>query len=138
MKAQLLVDAARALVGTPFRHQGRNEFGLDCIGLVILARLKCGKWDAPRKHDDATYRRNPQKRLADTIPLIAIKIEKPEVGALALIQWPKMAHPNHVGIVTPETIIHAYAEVKQVVETGYREPWDRMTVSLYRLPGFEQ
>lgn len=136
--ASEFVAAAQACVGIPFRHQGRNEYGLDCIGLVKFARLKCGPWALADKHDVTTYRRNPQARLAETLPRLATKIDEPELGAIALIQWPRFAHANHVGILTPGNIVHAYEEVKRVVETSYREPWLRWTVSLWRLQGMTQ
>lgn len=41
-----LADAARAYIGTRFRHRGRNKKGLDCAGLVKLAYADCG-FDAP-------------------------------------------------------------------------------------------
>ena len=137
MKAQDFVDAARSRIGVPFRHQGRGEHGLDCIGLVIASRLDLGPWDATSL-DTADYLRNPGEALAVTADKVLIKIDKPEIGALALIRWPKMKHANHVGIITPTNIIHSYAQVGKVIETGYREPWVRQTVQLYRIPGMEQ
>ena len=36
--AKLVVERARALIGTRFRPQGRDaQFGLDCVGLVLAA-----------------------------------------------------------------------------------------------------
>lgn len=137
MKAQALVDAARSFLGVPFRHQGRSEHGVDCIGLVICARLKLGPWDAV-EHDHANYRRNPKDSLAIALSQFLIPIAGPEVGAIVAIRWPKMKVENHVAIITPTNIIHAYAEVGRVIETGYREPWPRRTVGFYRLPGIEQ
>lgn len=137
MKAQAFVDAARARVGTPFRHQGRTEHGVDCIGLVIVSRLSLGPWDLV-KHDSADYLRNPGESLAAFASEHLIKIDRPEVGALALIKWPRMKAANHVGILTPSNIIHSYESIGKVIETGYREPWVRQTVQLYRIPGMEQ
>jgi hypothetical protein len=137
VKAQDFVDAARSYLGVPFRHQGRTEHGVDCIGLVILARLKLGPWDATR-HDIVNYRRNPKDALDVTLPKFLEQIFAPEVGALAAIRWPKMKVANHIAILTPATIIHSYAEVGRVIETGYREPWPRQTVSLWRIPGIVQ
>lgn len=30
-----IITAARAQLGTPFRHQGRSAQGVDCVGLLI-------------------------------------------------------------------------------------------------------
>ena len=35
--AKIDADRATALVGTPFRAQGRGPAGLDCVGLVLAA-----------------------------------------------------------------------------------------------------
>jgi hypothetical protein len=137
MKAQAFVDAMRALVGTPFRHQGRTLHGVDCIGTIILARLSLGPWPATR-FDVVNYRRNPLDAMEVNAPKFLERIEKPEVGALVLIRWPKMKHANHIAAITPTNIIHAYETVGRVIETRYGEPWLRQTVAIYRIPGMEQ
>lgn len=35
-KANEIVYIAHGLVGVPYRHQGRNQSGLDCAGLIIV------------------------------------------------------------------------------------------------------
>lgn len=37
-----LATAARAYIGTKFRHRGRSAHGVDCAGLGILAYRDCG------------------------------------------------------------------------------------------------
>lgn len=135
-RAADFVAAARSLVGVRFRHQGRSEHGLDCIGTIIVARLKLGPWEAT-KFDVVNYRRNPKDSLAVTLPKFLQRIDRPEIGAIAEIKWPKMATANHVAILTPENLIHAYAEVGRVIETGYRAKWPEWTVGLWRIPGLE-
>lgn len=137
MSAAAVVAAAQALLGVPFRHQGRTQHGLDCIGLVILARHRA----SPAPHllkTERTYPRNPTGRLTLQIPSYATQIEEPEPGAIALIAWPGQAEPCHVGIVTPDLIVHAYAAAERVVQTGYRGFWLRMTRSLWRMNGVVQ
>jgi cell wall-associated NlpC family hydrolase len=36
------VEAALAYIGAPYRHQGRNRNGLDCVGLVVCALHDAG------------------------------------------------------------------------------------------------
>ncbi len=39
-----LEDAARKYLGTPFRHQGRTIYGMDCLGLVLTSLKDSGKF----------------------------------------------------------------------------------------------
>lgn len=54
-----IAEEARALIGTRFRHQGRDpEVGLDCVGLVLAAHAAAGiEIEAP-----ADYPRHPDAR----------------------------------------------------------------------------
>lgn len=131
---QQMVDEARRWVGVPFRHQGRTRFGVDCIGLGIVVRNECEPW--PEGMATPTdYRRNPLETLEVELKKFCTQIQHPEKGCFALIKWPKQKFACHVGLITPDHIIHAYAGKKTVVETGYRDPWIRMTVSFWRMPG---
>lgn len=131
---QQIVEEARRWIGVPFHHQGRSRFGVDCIGLVVCSR------DAVRPFPeglatDRTYPRNPTGRLVVGLQEYCQEIQAPEPGCVALIAWPKQEQPAHVALLTPTTMIHSYAAVERVVETGYRGHWVRWTKSLWRLPG---
>lgn len=93
--------------------------------------------DAAVLRTPTNYRRNPNGQLLEYFPRFATQIEKPEPGAVVVIGWPKQIHPSHVAFVTPDTIIHAYAAAKAVVETGYREQWVRWTKSIWRFRGID-
>jgi cell wall-associated NlpC family hydrolase len=55
---QQIIEAATSLIGTPFRHQGRDERnGVDCVGLLVVIGRKIGY---PNIVDDTTYRRMPK------------------------------------------------------------------------------
>lgn len=133
---QQLVDAARGWLGVPFRHQGRSRYGVDCIGLIILARNELVK-DPTALKTPTNYRRNPNGKLLELFPRFAEQIDRPEPGAVAVIGWPRQIHPSHVAILTPDTMIHAYHSSRGVVENGYREQWVRWTKSLWRLKGID-
>jgi hypothetical protein len=40
-----VVEEARRWIGTRWRHQGRNEHGIDCAGLIIVVASKFGLQD---------------------------------------------------------------------------------------------
>lgn len=42
MDSSLIVEAARAMVGVPFRMHGRSRKGIDCVGLVIHSLSAAG------------------------------------------------------------------------------------------------
>ncbi len=105
----------RALIGVPFRFQGRDPaYGLDCVGLIALVtgvdaplgyslRSSFGAWcsDALGQH---------------FTPKIAV-----DPGDILLLQ----AGPAnlHLGIWMGASLVHADARIGRVVETPAPLPW---------------
>lgn len=127
-----VVWTARRWVGVPFRHQGRDERGVDCVGLVIRV---CEQRGILSDDFDRAYGRLPQVRLVAEARRICQQIETPEVGCLVLIKWPRERIPAHAALFTGENLIHSYSTVRQVVEHGFRAHWLKWADSFYRLPG---
>jgi hypothetical protein len=50
-----------------------------------------------------------------------------------IVKWTTVA--AHLALCTGETLIHACASRKQVIEHGYRGVWKRLTHSVWLLPG---
>jgi cell wall-associated NlpC family hydrolase len=135
IEAAALVAEARTWIGVPFVHQGRSRFGVDCVGLVLGVRNALEPW--PEAMAEArTYRRKPEDGLMLMKALqYCRETDKPAAGVVALIRWPADTTASHVGILTPDTIIHAYERVGKVLEVGFRHPWDAWTEKYFRLPG---
>lgn len=131
---QDLVAAARELIGTPYRHQGRDLRGLDCVGLWLVLLDRFGLLTRAQ-FTRANYGRLPGPELAERCALHCDRLQAPEAGALVLIQWPGEPSPAHAGIVTPDHIVHAHAHAGRVLEHGYREPWIRWTHSVWWFRG---
>lgn len=100
-----LIKNARRYIGVQYRHQGRTRFGLDCLGLVLLALWDCGLEIA---HDTPTY--SPQ---VDSALLLSALDPHTEItqaikpGTLLIFRISKT--PQHLAIATGvNTIIHAY------------------------------
>jgi len=110
---------ARKWLDTPFKHQGRNERGIDCAGLVIMVAKDMGIVD--EQFDRADYpRRSPHSSAFAKYfdeHLIRAK-RKPIVDDVIILKEP--IFPCHCGIVGERdgqlTIIHSYAPRKKVVE----------------------
>lgn len=133
-----VVRAARALVGAPFRHQGRDPAGIDCVGVVIAVGRALGVGlDWP----EMPYQRFPPEdyvRMVLERYLVPLRGE-PEAGDVALIRWRRTA--NHLAIVSdgadPFGLIHAYYVTGRVVEHRADTHWRDRIVSLYGFKGIE-
>jgi len=128
-----LIDQAREWRGVKFLHQGSTRLGCDCLGFIAgtLAELGCPIGLEQMPHG---YGRNPQAQLLEQLSPVARKIPL-TAGALILIQWPHAEYPSHAAIYTGTSMIHALESAGYVVEHGYREPWLRMTRSIWTVPG---
>lgn len=114
---QDVVDAARSLLGTPFRLQGRDEQGIDCVGLLCYVGREIGDEIV----DHPTYSTDPDtqqflkyiEEQSDPAPKTPIKH-----GSIVLLR--QAIFPMHCGIITMDKrkphIIHAY-EDRGVIET---------------------
>lgn len=141
--AAALVQAARSLVGVPYRHQGRTQWGVDCIGLIILAAARAGL-DLPARagvKDEANYSRRPDEALQRLTAQICTPLAKLQPGALVLFQFERRYReklPRHFGIYTDaDTVIHANLPHHQVTEHGFRPPWSLWARSFWALPGID-
>ncbi len=105
-----ILARARALLGTRFRLQGRDSSGLDCVGLVACA---CQVATVPVDYDLHSADRAHWMRLLDQM-LIRGR-EHPAPGAVLLMA----AGPAqlHLGLWSGDSLIHAHAGLRRVVET---------------------
>ena len=126
-----VIAEARRWVGVPFRHQGRDANGIDCVGLPIVIGSSLGL--VHEAFDVARYGRTPTGELIGRLQGYCTRLPAAVPGCLVVIAWTKVA--AHVGLCTGDTLIHAYESVGRVVEHGYRGRWVRMTHSAWALPG---
>ncbi|WP_152599901.1 hypothetical protein [Noviluteimonas dokdonensis] len=118
----------------PFKHMGRSEKAIDCVGLGILAARDCG-WTAD---DLSVYGRAPRDGLLDAMlvrncgepvarepvslsdlqpgDILAIHFDGQRVSRGIPSKWPV----RHVGIVGEQngrmTLIHTDSYIGRVVE----------------------
>lgn len=117
-----LVTAARAYLGTPFRHRGRRRTGVDCVGLLLLAFRDCGV-ELP---DFRLYGREPHesgliahvtRALGEAVAVAPVR--QVQVGDVVVMRF--AVNPHHVALVGDyvfggPSLIHAYGEAGKVVE----------------------
>lgn len=125
------VERARALLGVPWEHQGRNiNIAIDCIGLLVYAF----EIDAPIP----TYARNPTEGKLEAAmrdyfgPPVTDGIR---VGDVVVIAFGKTL--RHVAIVGDDiygglSLIHTDSIVKKVVEHPLDDKWNRRVTETYR------
>lgn len=122
-----VVECARQYLGVPYHHQGRNRVsGLDCAGLVIVVGDDLGymiqDWEGYKPTPHAyTFKKVVEKNLVKYTELFP--------GAILMFRF--ATEPQHLGIFTGTTIIHAYSKVKKVTEHRYADVWKKRTVGIY-------
>jgi cell wall-associated NlpC family hydrolase len=140
--ADQIVAAARQMLGTPFRHQGRVPGeALDCAGLAVLAASTAGLTVTDRR----CYGREPDgqtlERSIDEQPcLVPIDTAYIAPGDLLLL---RIKHdPQHLAIVASSqveddqlTMLHCCAASGRVVEHNITRNWYVRIVGAYRFVG---
>lgn len=131
--------AARAFLGTPYRHQGsRQGVGCDCLGLLR------GVWRAlygEEPEDPGPYRvdwsiRGGPDRLLEAARrhLIALDVADARPGDVVLFRWRIGAPAAHCGILDEcGRLIHAY-EGAAVVSSPMPQAWTRRIAGSFRFP----
>ena len=130
-----VVSRAKSLCGIPFRHQGRDEYGLDCVGLPILIgrELKLMNYDVKsyarrtNGHDFMVYFRESG--------LVEVPWRKRAIGDVLLMK--DNMYPCHTAILVdtdPDTIVHAFASRRKVVKELYTRDWSVKFIGLFSYP----
>lgn len=132
-----IVAAARACLGTPFRHQGRLVgVGMDCAGVLIHVLNTLGL-----PHDDEKgYPRHPYAGMLETIlnrqpSLTEISRSAARHGDVLLMRFRR--EPQHIAIHAGATMIHSYSGIGRVIEHTLDDLWKRRITAAYRITGIE-
>lgn len=112
-------ERARALVGTPFRPQGRGVHGLDCVGLAIET------YGVPVESVRRNYRLRGE-HAGEVRDFLSKQFRR--VAATRLLPGDLMlmkvaAGQLHLGVRTDVGFVHAHAGLGRVVETPDEPEW---------------
>ncbi|CUH62986.1 putative phage cell wall peptidase, NlpC/P60 family [Thalassovita gelatinovora] len=139
---QRVVAAARAWIGTPYRHQASvRGVGTDCLGLLrgIWRDLKGAEPDLP-----PAYSRDWSEPQGDEMlwraagqHLLAKPISGQAPGDILLFRMRAGSVAKHLGVAAElgagASFIHAYCD-HAVVESPLSLPWRRRIVARFALP----
>lgn len=142
MRAAAIIAAARAELGTPFRHQGRIPGkALDCAGLVVRVAYKI----EASYLDYSGYSRHPSDGLLESALdsqtcLERVALADMQPGDVLLMRF--AGDPQHLAIFAgfneqakSETIIHAEIRARKVCEHRLSDEWRGRIVRVYRFRG---
>lgn len=118
---------ARALVGAPFRAQGRDpERGLDCVGLAIAACSLPGELARRDYRLRGDHRGELQRELLRHFRRVSPGQRR--VGDLILLAVAR--DQMHLALLTDRGFVHADARLRRVVETPGEPEWP--IIAIYR------
>lgn len=134
-----VVREARAWIGTPFRHQGRDALGLDCGGLIVIVGQRLGL----SSYDVAGYGRRAYvpgfvdhfKRNADEV------IPPGDMREGDILIFTDAIDPHHCAILSSKHgaryLIHAHESKRKVWEDPYDHGWPGKLRHVFRYRGLE-
>ena len=133
MERHKIIAEAREWINTPFQHQGRTKgTAVDCIGLIYGVAKNLGIAPDGLPQEFIGYTRIPDNgKLEQALDKYMDRIRMSEVqpGDVYLMAYSRHA-PQHVGITTGKTLIHAFA--RKCVEHTLSNSWRRRICGAYR------
>jgi len=134
-----IVSAARAWIGTPYRHQAATlGAGCDCLGLLR------GVWrdlygvepmDVPNYRADWRDGRHADELMSAAERLLVLAGGEPKRGQVVMFRLSAAALPKHCGIMAGDArFIHAQ-EGLGVIEANLTDGWRKRVAGLFDFPG---
>lgn len=136
--AEEIVGAARAWLGTPYRHQASTlGAGCDCLGLIRgVWRALYGSEPVKMPNYSADWREAHSGLLDAAEALMRRAAGEPGAGQLVLFRLQRNLPPRHCGImIAHDRFIHAQERIG-VVEANMTESWRRRVAGTFEFPNY--
>ena len=133
MDRQALIESARAMIGTPFKHEGRSIRGVDCYGMFIVLGIEHG---IPVPIETGYGKRPSGLHMKRMLELYANKVQRSEIQSGDILHIKFNDEPQHLALVSstdPLMIIHADAIAGRVVEHRLDKEWMSKVRGAYRV-----
>lgn len=133
MDTDNIVKKAQSLLGTKFRHQGRDERGIDCAGLISVC-MQAGGADLGDFPPLPVYKKEPKNtdaRLWLSGFFCPVLNKDKQAGDVALMKYNDRA--VHLGIYTGDSIIHAATFARKVIEEPVGSVIDKHVCGFFRV-----
>lgn len=131
-----VVAEALTWVDVPYKHAGRNRFGIDCAGVVIKVAHGTGL----SMHDTTNYTQSPEPHefLREVKGHLDRK-HKRDLMPGDVIVFRGLRVPCHMGILDAEgNVIHAYKPAGKVLREAYVNRMERFAVSAWSYRGLAE
>ncbi|UOM33837.1 NlpC/P60 family protein [Acuticoccus sp. I52.16.1] len=134
-----IVTAARAWVGTPYRHQASlRSVGCDCLGLVrgVWRELFGAEPELAPPYAPDWAEAAGRETLMDAAERHFARCDAIRAGTLLVFRWKAGTPAKHVGIaVGPTRFVHAYDAAGRAVEGALVPAWRRRLAGTFDFPG---
>lgn len=139
----LIVEQARTWRGVRYLHQGRNRFGVDCVGLplAVYGALGVGLPDYRAYGEEADpdeLLRRLRLALGDEVASAPVRASDLKPGDIIVFRFPRSTLPRHLGIVSDRpgglNFIEANGNAGRVVERRLDDKYRARITHVFRRP----